>query len=334
VIVIERAVDFGRLRWMRCGTCGNEWHANAEWLDGFHQGREACLRCGTNCESEARPDFWAAEDDPSRDDSNVRETFWYHTSTHAKWPDRAFDPTSTITDATKRRLQGIGADGRGLERWAARQKGKALHLGTYEAAIENMLRRMNDQDGAAAQFYLYRVRLRHNASIEPGLHQERANIAGDVQLAELCGAGIDILRYVNTYEDPSSVSLAVGLEAILAVQVSPIPLAVDTADAWVSAAAARLSDAASLPAPEPQSKFERMQRHRPSALSIEASKLEEEVAERLPFGLRDRFHRFFDEKNLTADPAAFPSKLIGLVALVNDPLAVLRSLDEVPWRKV
>lgn len=132
----------------------------------------------------------------------------------------------------------------------------------------------------------------NNASIEPGVHQEHANIAGDVQLAELCGAGIEVLRYVNTHEDPSSVSLAVRLEAIRAVQVIPIPLAVDAADAWVSAAAARLLDAASLPAPEPNTKFERMQLHRPSALSIEASKLEDEVAERLPFGLRDRFHRF------------------------------------------
>lgn len=332
--MIERAVDFERLRWMRCGTCSSEWHANAEWLDRFHQRDEACLNCGTNCESEKRPDFWASQDDPSHDDSKVRETFWYHTSTHPNWPDRAFDPTATITDITKRRLQEIGGDGRGLERWATRQKAKALHLGTYEAAIENMLRRMTDQNGADEQFYLYRVRLRRNASIEPGVHPERANMAGDVQLAELCAAGVDVLRYVNTHEDPSSVSLAVRLEAILAVQVIPVPLAVNAADAWVSAGAARLIEAARLPAPEPKTKFERMQRHRPSALSIEASKMEDEVADRLPFGLRDRFHRLFDEENLSAEPAAFPSKLIGLAALVNDPLAVLGLLDTVPSREV
>ncbi len=197
-----------------------------------------------------------------------------------------------------------------------------------------MFRRMTDQNGTDEQFYLYRVRLRSHASIEPGVHPERANIMGDVQLAELGAAGSDILRYVNTHEDPSSVSLAVRLEAILAVQVLPIPLPVSAGDAWVSAAATRLLDAASRPAPEPKTKLERMQRHRPSALSIEASKLEEEVADRLPFGLRDRFHRLFDEKNLTAEPAAFPSKLIGLAALVNDPLVVLELLETVPWREV
>ena len=73
VIVIERAVDFERLRWMRCGTCSNEWHANAEWLNRFHQRDEAFPKCGTNCETEGRPDFWAAQDDPSHVDSKVRE---------------------------------------------------------------------------------------------------------------------------------------------------------------------------------------------------------------------------------------------------------------------
>lgn len=42
----------------------------------------------------------------------------------------------------------------------------------------------------------------------------------------------------------------------------------------------------------------------------------------------------FDEKNLTAKPALFPSKLKGLAALVNDPHAVLELLDTVPWREV
>jgi hypothetical protein len=332
--MIERAVDFERLRGMRCGTCSYEWRAIAEWLDRFNQGDEACPECGTNCEAQERPNFWAAQDDPSYDDSKVRETYWYHTSTHANWPDRAFDPTVGLTDITKQRMQRFSADGRGLERWARGQKAKALHLGTYEAATENMLRRMANQNGADEQFYLHRVRLSRNAAIEPGVHPEPTNFVGDVQLAEICAAGIDIFRYVNTHEDPSSISLAVRLDAILAVQVIPIPLAVDAAHSWVSAAAARLLDAASRPAPQPKTRLERMQRHMPSALSIEARKLEKEVADMLPLGLRRRLHAFFDEENLTADPGAFPSKLIALAQLVSDPLAVLELLDTVPWREV
>lgn len=319
---------------MRCGSCRYEWRASAEWLDRFNQGDEACPECGNDCQSEARPDFWAALDDPSFDDSKVRETYWYHTSTHANWPDRAFDPTAGLTDITKQRMQKVGTDGRALERWTRGQVTKALHLGTYEAAIENMLRRMTNQDGADDQFYLYRVRLSPNAAIEPGVHAEPTNFVGDVQLAEMCAPGIDTFRYVNTHEDPSSISLAVTLDAILAVQGIPIPLAVDVAHPWVSAAAARLLEAASLPAPQPRTTLERMRRHMPSALSNEARKVEKEIANTLPLGLRHRLHVRLDAENLTTDPDAFPSKLIGLAQLVRDPLAALELLDTGSWREV
>lgn len=334
VAVIERLVDFERLRWMRCGSCGHEWHVDSEWLWHFEQGDEACPTCGTNYEPLDRPDFWASPDDPSHDDAKVRGSFWYHTSAHSNWPDRAFDPTAGLTEVTKRRFHRSWGDGHGLERWASNQKTKALHLGTYEAAIENMLRRMHEQDCAGDQFYLYRVRLNQDAVIQPGVHKELPGFFGDVQLAEHCAQDIDIFRYVNTYEDPSGISLAVTLEAITTVQMVAIPLVIDSDDTWVSAAAARLVDAASRPAPEPTTNLERMQRRRPSALSLEASRLEEEIALRLPLGLRDGFERLFDERNLTAEPTAFPAKLVGLAQLINEPLTVLELLDTAPWREV
>ena len=333
-LVIERVVDSKRLRGMRCGSCRYEWHANAEWLDRFDQGDEACPECGADCQVEERPNFWAVQDDPSYDDSKVRDTYWYHTSTQANWPDRAFDPTARLTDITKQRMQNIGTDGRALERWAKGQMAKALHLGTYEAAIENMLRRMTDQDGADDQFYLYRVRLSRNAVIEPGVHTEPTNFVGDVQLAEVWAPRVDTFRYVNTHEDPSSVSLSVTLHAIQAVQGIPVPLAVDAAHPWVSDAAARLLDAASLPAPQPKTTLERMRRHMPSALSNEARKLEKEVADTLPLRLRGRFRAGFDAASLTTNPSAFPSKLTGLAQLVRTPLAALDLLDAEPWREV
>lgn len=332
--MIELAVDFERLRGMRCGSCRYEWHAKAEWLGRFNQGDEACPECGTDCQVEERPNFWAARDDPSNDDSKVRDTYWYHTSVHANWPDRAFDPTARLTDGTKQRFQRIGSDGRALERWAEGQMTKALHLGTYEAAIENMLRRMRDQDSADDQFYLYRVCLSPNAAVEPGVHKEPTNWVGDVQMVEVCVPGVNTFRYVNTHEDPSSISLAVTLHAIQAVQGIPIPFAVDAAHPWVSAAAARLLDAASLPAPQPKTTLERMRRDMPSALSNEARKLEKEVADTLPLGLRRRLHARFDAASLTTDPCAFPTKLTGLAQLVRDPSAALGLLDAEPWREV
>lgn len=333
-LVIERVVDFYRLRGMRCGSCRYEWHANAEWLDRFDLGEEACPKCGTDCQVEQRPNFWAVQDDPSYDDSKVRDMSWYHTSTQASWPDRSFDPTAHLTDLTRRRMQSIGTDGRALERWAKSQMTKALHLGTYEAAIENMFRRMADQGCADDQFHLYRVRLSRNAVIEPGVDTEPTNFVGDVLMAEVCAPGVDIFRYVNTHEDPSSVSLAVTLNAIQAVQGIRIPLAVDAAHPWVSDATARLLDAASLPARQPQTLLERMRGHVPSALIGEARQLEMELAETLPLGLRGTFHTGFDVASLTTDPGAFPSKLLGLAQLVRDPRVTLDMLDDEPWREV
>jgi hypothetical protein len=43
------------------------------------------------------------------------------------------------------------------QRIRARYESQALHLGTYEATVESMLRRMCDQDDGGPQFYLYRV---------------------------------------------------------------------------------------------------------------------------------------------------------------------------------
>ena len=50
-----------------------------------------------------------------------------------------------------------------------RHENQALHLGTYEAAIESMLRKMRDEDAGGAQFWLYRVAL-------PRRHDDQARL--------------------------------------------------------------------------------------------------------------------------------------------------------------
>src|SRR5699024_5272434 len=49
-----------------------------------------------------------------------------------------FDPAADLTPGIRRMM---GGDER-VTAWAARQRAKALHVGTYEAAVHNMLRRM------------------------------------------------------------------------------------------------------------------------------------------------------------------------------------------------
>lgn len=329
--MIERPIEFGRLRLMKCGACEHQWRVTGEWLDSFDQGLEVCPSCGIDCTDELRPDFWAASDDPACDDSEVHSFSWYHSTTHEEWPNPQLDPAGQLTEVTRQRMEsmiGVGA----VTRWANTQKTKALHLGTYEAAIENMLRRMRSQGDASDQFYLYRVLLRGDCEIEPGVSKEPTNFVGDAHLADYCAPGVNVLRYVNVHEDPSSVSLAIDSSAIESVQRIPIPLPLDQRDARVAAAASRLEHAATIPTPPPRTRLEELGRHRPSALALEARSLEKKIAELLPLPVRHRFEFVFDEGRDRADLSAFASRLFSLARLVTEPGAVLNALDTQTWR--
>lgn len=328
--MIENAIDFERLRSMRCGSCQDSWQVDAEWLDRFDRGLEACPSCRTDCQSTDRPNFWVAQDDPAHDDDTVRGSYWYHSSTSAHWPDKLFDPAAQLTDDTKQLMGGADA----VERWVLRQKTKALHIGTYAAAIENMFRRMGSQGDSTKQFYLYRVRLSADSVIEPGVHKEPTNFMGDAQLADVCSPGANVYRYVNTHEDPSSVTLAVGIDAIHSVQRVALPLPVSPDDSWVHEAVSRLREAAVRPAPIPKNIIEPMKRRISSALRIEASSIEAESSADIPLAIRRRFHVGFDEVSFDADPGGFPAKVLGLARLITNAQSVIEMLNSKPWRQI
>lgn len=316
---------------MRCGSCRHEWPVTAEWLDRFNQGLVACPNCDTDCQGEDRPDFCVDPDEPMRDDAALRSVYWYHSSTHENWPDRDFNPASDLTDVTKQRMEATSGQG-AVDRWAARQKAKALHIGSYEAAIESMFRRMRDQADSHSQFYLYRVELEPDCVIEPGVHQEPTNWVGDAYLSEVCSADTTVFRYVNVHEDKSSVSLAVGARAIRAVQRIAIPLAFDRSSQWIAEATHRLLVAASKPSHEAPSGLRPWMVRTASALRAEAIALESEIAQSLPPGVRERFSLELDEAVFATAPDVFPSKLVAMTRLVTDPQATLRELDAQPWR--
>lgn len=106
--MIERPVDFEHLRHMQCGTCSRAWEVDPEWLNRFETGNEPRPECGTDCTSEGSPHFWVRPQDPVHDDSTVRDMYWYHSSTHAVWPDRDFDPAAQLTDDTKEVMESGG----------------------------------------------------------------------------------------------------------------------------------------------------------------------------------------------------------------------------------
>jgi hypothetical protein len=69
---------------------------------------------------------------------------WYHTSTSYDWPSPAHSEVPRARLANCRTIAGIP-----VEQLIEHEISKAVHVGTYEAAIENMLRRMRDQDDSA-----------------------------------------------------------------------------------------------------------------------------------------------------------------------------------------
>ncbi len=217
---VERPIDFSRDRDMLCASCGYRFRVDLDWLDRWNCGQEDCPGCGLTCEREEAPQVTVDPDDPALHDGQVARFSWYHTSTHADWPKKDFDPAAALTEQTRWMM---GGDTH-VTAWATRQKAKALHVGTYEAAIHNMLRRMDDQADRLSQFYLYRVHLRPDVVVREGWLIDPSNFVGDVVLAEVCPPGIDVVRYLNYHEDPGGLSLALGRAAIQWIQRVALPL--------------------------------------------------------------------------------------------------------------
>ncbi|EHR61028.1 hypothetical protein [Saccharomonospora cyanea] len=88
------------------------------------------------------------------------------------------DPAVGLTAETRLRM---GGDQR-VAAWTERQRAKALHAGTYEAAIHNMLWRIDGQADHNRQFYLYRVRLKPTVAVREGWVVEPGDFVGAMSL--------------------------------------------------------------------------------------------------------------------------------------------------------
>ncbi|MFD6751351.1 hypothetical protein [Streptomyces anthocyanicus] len=301
---MERRIDFSRDRRMLCGACGHDWRVELDWIDRWDQGVETCPGCGMTCAHEDSPRVTADPADLALDDDRVARFFWYHTSTHPDWPRRNFDPAADLSAETRRMM---GGDER-VAVWAARQRAKALHVGTYEAAVHNMLRRIRDQADHDNQFYLYRVHLIPSVTVREGWLIDPSDFVGDVALADVCPPGIDVARYLNYHEDPGGLSLALGRNAITRVQGLAVPLPDAWDESWVHDAVAALANASD-------------------------TELSTVLADRLPTNLRVQFApaAAFAEGDDSEQWARCTSSLI---SLISDPGRVLAALDQQDFREV
>jgi hypothetical protein len=215
--------------------------------------------------------------------------------------------------------------------WAARQRAKALHVGTYEAAVHNMLRRIRDQADQRSQFYLYRVRLKPSVVVREGWLVDPSNFVGDVGLDEVCPPGVDVARYLNYHEDPGGLSLALGRDAIASVQRIAVPLPDTWDDGWVRDAVAALEGVSGTVVPA-TGKLARFMRP-PSSRAVLGRELGAFLAGRLPVNLQDQFASAaaFAEGE---DPEQWARRTSGLFDLIDDPTRVLAALDQQDPREV
>lgn len=158
------------------------------------------------------------DNDPALGD--VNRFAWYHTSTWADWPSE--NHRREAEAVARQAAEHFCLD---AERVIERATTKALHLGTYEAAIENMLRRMRNQADGASQFFLYRTAVQvEPGRINDGYRDENDEPAAQLRLSDLDEVGLDAIRYLNVHEATRSLSLAVRPGCLLATQCIPIPV--------------------------------------------------------------------------------------------------------------
>lgn len=336
--MIERSIDFSRLRRMRCGRCGHETEVSDQWIHSWEQGQQRCAQCGIDCTEEDRADYVAHPADPALTPADVTGMYWYHTSTHANWPDTNFDPIASLTEETKARMESMTGPG-AVARWAARQKRKALHIGTYEAAIENTLRRMRDQSSESSDFYLYRVQLDPQCRVAEGVHPEPTDFVGDTDLASVAGSQVDLYRYINVHEDPGSISAAITNRAIGSVQrltipQLPPPLEYDYLVRHLSQASGQSTASRVTEGMRGDSSLSKLLRSRQARTPDTRQLLWVQAAKHMPQRIRARFEGAFSSTSADKWGPDFTAYTAGMLKLIESPPEILAALNEQPWRPV
>ncbi|MFI7529709.1 hypothetical protein [Nocardia salmonicida] len=272
-------------------------------------------------------------------DDHVQQRAWYHTSTHRDWPPAALSAPSVEDDAEHRSFEPL--------------KPKALHVGTYEAAIENMLRHMNETAEVGVVFYLHRVQVTlRPGDIEAGYRDEINQIAAQITLEQLENDDLLALRYLNVHESWGSLSLAIDPAVIEAVQTLQLPIPALTPppegehlerlrqlDAVAAAAAAADSPTAldkliakhdarrpvdQAPPPKP--------RYQPSSDGLDY--MAETYLTGVGSVVREEFCRGLTEgaKDIT-DPADLYRQFVAFSVLLTQPDAVVALLQQQPVRQ-
>lgn len=232
-------VGFNYGYWFACINCGNRIGIPSDTYERqcTMQASYTDCGCGTPVDISQEQPTLRNPDDVALQDDLVGQLYWYHSSRYERWPD-----TSAYTAELTQAMTGTHLRGLNPDRIIERKSSLALHLGTYESAIENMFRRLHDQDvgdRSTIYYWLHRVRLKLEPNdIDPSVGGEFTTMFGDVELSDLYSRGGRASRYINLHEAIGSISLAVDPAAIHTVATIAIPIELTTVPETGPAAAA------------------------------------------------------------------------------------------------
>jgi len=179
--LVERRVGFEYGYNMTCPDCpGITTLTSAEYYRECNDAHVKCAHCKGDIHFGPAVMALRDADDPVLDDHTACTVAWYHTSTKPGWPGNA----NPMPPSAVKLLAGMMPPD-AVRRARHRHETQALHLGTYETAVESMLRRMHDQDDGGEQFYLHRVALRDGLIIEQGWRDENSAEAAQITQPDL-----------------------------------------------------------------------------------------------------------------------------------------------------
>ncbi|WP_216917690.1 hypothetical protein [Nocardia noduli] len=358
-------VDFSY--WFDC-DCGRRVEVTAAEYEhqcgGDEESYPVC-ECGDTVDISAAHPALRDVDDIDCHDDQVDRHLWYHTSPYQDWPSPSY--RSDIAALIKRSLLPPSDHESAIEG----RTSLALHLGTYAAAVENMLRRMRDQDSPAHRYWLHQVQIHLGAAdLAADVRGEGSGWFGDVPMTALADLGARAVRYVNTHESPGSISLAIDPAVIVRVRTIPLPPAAsalpatEEADQAVERAVAALAaaqqlrpDTTGIPEEEIfESELDLLiaQAHgrtiseiavqRASELAAQFEKSRDQERDTLS-NLRAELAKIYlpdvnpqlrarvdDPIPFGAAPGQYHQRLRELAAPIVRPRAVVRQFDNAPWR--
>ena len=215
--LIERFDGFAYDYQMHC-ACGRTSRVPADvyWERESIDALAPCEHCGQEIHFGSAVAALRDPNDLALSNDKVADLAWYHTSTFRDWPSPEY---AALVGAQLQKLGSIIPP-----RIRYRESAKALHVGTYEAAIETCCGACTIRMTLTVASTCTESRLiSHQLTSTPDFRDENHEDASQLSLDEL--GGLRAVRYVNVHEASGSISLAIHPAAINTIQTIALPQA-------------------------------------------------------------------------------------------------------------